>query len=85
VDEFYDAALINPIRRGSREGLWKLFDLAVIDGLVNGAARWAQGLGGVARRLQFGFVRGYAAVILVGALAVIGYFVYVFGRGSILP
>jgi hypothetical protein len=25
-------------------------------------------------------VRGYAAIILVGALAVIGYFVFVFGR-----
>jgi hypothetical protein len=39
-------------------------------------------LGGVARRLQFGFVRGYAAVILVGALAVIGYFAYMFGSGK---
>ncbi len=82
VDEAYDAAVINPIKRGSRSVLWKFFDLAVIDGLVNGAARAAQNLGGVARRLQFGFVRGYAAVILVGALAVIGYFAYMFGSGN---
>jgi NADH-quinone oxidoreductase subunit L len=82
VDEAYDAALINPIKRGSRGVLWKFFDLSVIDGLVNGAARGAQNLGGVARRLQFGFVRGYAAVILVGALAVIGYFAYMFGSGK---
>ncbi|HVG30516.1 MAG TPA: NADH-quinone oxidoreductase subunit L [Pyrinomonadaceae bacterium] len=80
VDEIYDAALINPIKSGSREGLWKIFDVGVIDGLVNGVAQGMRGLGAAARRIQQGFVRGYAAIILVGALAVIGYFVFVFGR-----
>jgi NADH-quinone oxidoreductase subunit L len=82
VDEIYDAAVINPINSGSREGLWKIFDVGVIDGLVNGVARGMRGLGTAARRIQQGFVRGYAAIILVGALAVIGYFVFVFGRGT---
>ena len=30
VDEIYDAALIHPIEGGSREGLWKIFDIGVI-------------------------------------------------------
>ncbi|HZH89854.1 MAG TPA: NADH-quinone oxidoreductase subunit L [Pyrinomonadaceae bacterium] len=80
VDEAYDAAIINPIKTGSREGLWKIFDVRVVDGLVNGLARAVGGGGEIARRLQAGFVRGYAAVILLGALLVIGYFVFNFSR-----
>ena len=76
VDEVYDAALINPIKAGSREGLWKLFDVGVIDGIVNGLGRAVRELGRVVRYLQVGFVRSYAAIILLGALAVIGYFTY---------
>jgi NADH-quinone oxidoreductase subunit L len=77
VDELYDAAIIEPIKNGSREGLWKIFDVGVVDWLVNAAARGTRELGDVSRRVQQGFVRGYAAIILVGALAVIGYFVFV--------
>jgi NADH-quinone oxidoreductase subunit L len=74
VDEFYNVALINPIKVGSREGLWKLFDVGVIDGIVNGLGRGITEVGRVVRYLQIGFVRSYAAIILLGALAVIGYF-----------
>ena len=76
VDEAYDAALINPIEAGSREGLWRFFDVGVIDGVVNGLGRGTAALGGVLRYLQPGFVRSYAAIILLGALAVVGYFAY---------
>nr|MBA3806622.1 hypothetical protein [Acidobacteriota bacterium] len=76
VDQIYDAAIINPIKVGSREGLWKLFDVSVIDGIVNGLGRSITQIGGVVRYLQVGFVRSYAAIILLGALAVIGYFAY---------
>jgi NADH-quinone oxidoreductase subunit L len=78
VDEIYDAALINPIKAGSREGLWKLFDVAVIDGIVNGLGRSVTQIGAVVRYLQIGFVRSYAAIILFGALVIIGYFAYIF-------
>jgi NADH-quinone oxidoreductase subunit L len=80
VDEAYDATIINPIKVGSREGLWKIFDVRVVDGLVNGLARATSGVGDLTRRLQAGFVRGYAAVILLGALLVIGYFVFNLSR-----
>ncbi|MBA3248316.1 MAG: NADH-quinone oxidoreductase subunit L, partial [Pyrinomonadaceae bacterium] len=61
VDEAYDAAIINPIKVGSREGLWKIFDVGVIDGLVNGLARGTREIGTLARQIQPGFVRSYAA------------------------
>ena len=76
VDEMYDAAIINPIEVGSREGLWKFFDVEVIDGFLHGLGRTVTEAGGVIRYLQTGFVRSYAAVILFGALAIIGFFTY---------
>ncbi|HEX8284375.1 MAG TPA: NADH-quinone oxidoreductase subunit L [Pyrinomonadaceae bacterium] len=76
VDELYDAALIRPIREGSRGVLWRFVDVAGIDGLVNGIGRGTAALGGVLRYLQPGFVRSYAAIILIGALAVVGYFAW---------
>ncbi|MEO8436235.1 MAG: NADH-quinone oxidoreductase subunit L [Pyrinomonadaceae bacterium] len=76
VDEIYDAAVINPIHTASREGLWKIFDIGVIDGLVNGLGRLVTDAGRLARYMQSGYVRSYAAIILLGALLVIGYFAY---------
>jgi len=76
VDEIYDATIINPINAGSREGLWKMFDLGVIDGLIHTLGRSVVDLGRTIRYMQIGFVRGYAAIILAGALIIIGYFAY---------
>jgi NADH-quinone oxidoreductase subunit L len=76
VDEGYDRLLIGPIKTGSREGLWRFFDVGVIDGIVNGMGRGTAALGGLLRYMQPGFVRSYAAIILLGALAVVGYFAY---------
>jgi NADH-quinone oxidoreductase subunit L len=77
IDEIYDAAIINPIRVGSREGLWKLFDIGVIDGFLHALGEVVTETGALVRYVQAGFVRGYAAIILVGALAVICFFTYV--------
>jgi NADH-quinone oxidoreductase subunit L len=76
VDEIYDAAIINPINAGSREGLWKLFDVGVIDGFLHSIGDAVIETGKLLRHLQAGFVRGYAAIILLGALAVIAFFAY---------
>ncbi len=76
VDEIYDAAIINSILVISREGLWKIFDVGVIDGLLHAIADVVIETGTLVRRLQAGFVRAYAAIILLGALAIIGFFAY---------
>jgi NADH-quinone oxidoreductase subunit L len=76
VDEFYNGYIVDPITNFSIKGLWKGFDLGVIDGIVNGIGHFVTALGGVARGIQVGFVRSYAAFILFGALIVIGYFIY---------
>lgn len=76
VDEIYDATVINPINAGSREGLWKIFDVGVIDGFLHAVGDAVTEGGRAVRHMQAGFVRGYAAIILLGALAVIGFFAY---------
>jgi len=76
IDEFYNGYIVNPITNLSREGLWKGFDVGVIDGIVNGVGHFVTAIGGIARSVQVGFVRSYAAIILFGALIVIGYFIY---------
>ena len=76
IDELYNGYIVDPITRLSRERLWKGFDLGFIDGIVNGIGNFVMEFGGVVRQLQVGFVRSYAAIILIGALAVIGYFIY---------
>jgi NADH-quinone oxidoreductase subunit L len=77
VDEIYEASVIQPIEHLSRDGLWKVVDVKIIDGFVNGVARVFGGISGVLRYTQTGFARGYAAIILLGAIIVIGYFGYV--------
>jgi NADH-quinone oxidoreductase subunit L len=76
VDEIYDATIIHPIEVGAREGLWKLIDVGVIDGLLHSLGEAVTETGRLARHLQAGFVRGYAAIILAGALILIGFFAY---------
>ena len=51
------------------------FDANVVDGAVDGAGSLARGAGTIARRSQSGFVRAYAAVIALGAVVVLAWFV----------
>ena len=76
VDEFYNGFIVDPITRISREGLWKGFDIGFIDGIVNGVGHFVAEFGNVVRKVQVGFVRSYAAFIMLGAIVVIGYFIY---------
>jgi len=76
IDELYNGYIVDPLNTLSREGFWKGFDLGFIDGIVNGAGYFTIALGSVLRRVQVGFIRSYAAIILLGALVVLGYFIY---------
>jgi NADH-quinone oxidoreductase subunit L len=73
VDELYDVLIVRPLLRVSQ---WcaVAFDLGVIDGIVNGVARVVTAGAQSLRRIQTGFVMNYALGILVGAVAVIAFF-----------
>ncbi len=76
LDEFYNGYIVDPITKLSREGLWKGFDLGFIDGVVNGIGHFVSELGNLVRHVQVGFVRSYAAFIMLGAIVVLGYFIF---------
>jgi NADH-quinone oxidoreductase subunit L len=74
VDELYNATVVQPLVQFSN-GLWKLFDVKVVDGLVNGAGRVMRGFGGALRPIQTGITGNYATAIMIGAIIIIGYVV----------
>ena len=76
VDEIYDAAVVQPIRIVSEEGLWKVVDAKVIDGAVNGVGDTVGGMSDLLRQLQTGSVRAYAASIILGVVMIVGYYLW---------
>jgi NADH-quinone oxidoreductase subunit L len=76
VDEIYDAAVVQPIEIVSEDGLWKGVDVNVIDRTVNGVGHAVGGTGEVLRLFQSGSVRAYAASVFLGAVLVLGYYLW---------
>jgi len=76
VDELYDAAIVQPIRIASEDGLWKGVDATFIDGAVNGVGESVRGSSELLRRLQTGSVRAYAASLFVGVVVILGYYLW---------
>jgi NADH-quinone oxidoreductase subunit L len=76
VDEIYDATVVQPIKAVSTQGLWRWFDVRVIDGAVNGTAAIVDGGAAVLRRLQSGSVRAYAGSLFVGVVVILGYYLW---------
>ncbi|HFD81625.1 MAG TPA: NADH-quinone oxidoreductase subunit L [Gammaproteobacteria bacterium] len=63
--------------RGTGWTLWKLGDVLLIDGLlVNGSARAVGWLAGVVRQLQTGYLYTYAFSMIIGLLALLGWFIW---------
>jgi NADH-quinone oxidoreductase subunit L len=76
VDEIYDATIVQPIKAASTEGLWRWFDVRVIDGAVNGTGSIVDGGAAWLRRLQTGSVRAYAGSLFVGVVVILGYYLW---------
>jgi NADH-quinone oxidoreductase subunit L len=76
VDEVYDATIVQPIKVVSTEGLWRGFDVKVIDGAVNGAGYLVSGISIVLRLLQNGSVKTYAASTFAGVVAILAYYLW---------
>jgi NADH-quinone oxidoreductase subunit L len=75
VDEIYDKGIVQPIFNFSNSFLWKIVDVKIIDGFVNGLAHITEIGSGTIRRIQTGIAQNYAVLIVVGLLAVVGYLV----------
>ena len=76
VDEIYDETLVQPIRSLSENVLWKGVDTTLIDGAVNGMGTIVGETGAVVRHLQTGSMRAYALSVLLGAVVMVGYYLW---------
>jgi NADH-quinone oxidoreductase subunit L len=75
VDELYQAVFVNPIKKLATV-TWKYFDVIVVDGAVLMFARASKVAGDVGRLLQTGAIQIYAAFIILGLAATVGYMIY---------
>jgi len=77
VDEIYDKTIVNPIFQTSSVFLWKIFDVKIIDGFVNGIAGFASRLSLDWRKIQSGIIHDYATLAVTGIIIIILYFLFV--------
>jgi NADH-quinone oxidoreductase subunit L len=73
VDELYGVLFVRPLLQIAGFCA-RAFDLRVLDGIVNGVGRLVMGWAQAMRRLQTGYVMNYALVMLLGAVAIVGFF-----------
>jgi NADH-quinone oxidoreductase subunit L len=76
VDELYNAAIVQPIKRLSTGTLWRGVDAGLIDGTVNAVGLIVRGWSAVLRRFQTGSVRAYAMSFFLGVVAIVGYYLW---------
>ena len=75
VDELYDGMIVQPIKALSENVLWRL-DARVIDGAVNGMGQIVVETGALIRQIQTGSMRTYAVSVLLGAVVIVGYYLW---------
>ena len=72
IEDLYTAVLVGPSRRMAHF-LAGTVEMGIIDGAVNGVAVVMRQAGAAFGRLQTGYVRNYAAVVLAGTVLMLGY------------
>lgn len=75
IDEAYDFLFVKPIR-GLGNLFYRIFDLKVIDGIVNGSGRFFEGLSADWRKLQTGIIQDYAVISVGGIILILLYVLF---------
>ncbi len=77
VDEIYDALVVRPLVFLSDRVFYRAIDAGLIDGVtVNGSARLVRGVASHGLKyVQNGLAQSYLFLMIVGALAIVGYLV----------
>lgn len=75
VDEIYAAALVKPFFRLS-DLFWKVVDVKIIDGIVDGCAALFRFAGKLLRKSQSGYAQEYIAVFVIGGIFIFGYILF---------
>jgi NADH-quinone oxidoreductase subunit L len=72
VDEIYDAIIVTPLRKIS-DVMYAFFDVKIVDGAVNGTAKFFNNLAIDWRKLQTGVVQDYAIFSIAGIIVMLLY------------
>lgn len=75
LDEVYQKGVVEPVEQVSERVLWRILDVTIIDGFVNGLATVIGRMGAVLRRLQTGIAQSYAMLMLAGILLLLSWLV----------
>jgi len=70
IDNFYHSVIVTPLLLTSRDFLWKIIDVKIIDGIVNGLAEITISGGNLIKKVQSGIAQNYAT-IMVGSIIII--------------
>src|SRR3984957_15560882 len=76
IDEIYNVIVTRPLFWISDNVLNRAIDTYAIDGTAEGAGLAVETSGQVARRIETGNVQHYAFVYLLGALGIVGYYLF---------
>jgi NADH-quinone oxidoreductase subunit L len=72
VDEVYDATVVRPMVKTSESFLFRVFDVRIIDGIVNGLGKLTAAGSSALRVIQTGVVQQYAVLVVLGIAVVLG-------------
>jgi NADH-quinone oxidoreductase subunit L len=81
----YDAAIVNSGVEGGGDignGIWKVFDVGLVDGIVNGLGSVTMGAGRLLRKFQTGYVRSYAMSMTFGGILILAIVVGLYMSGA---
>ena len=70
VDEFYDSYIVTPLRDMS-QFLWKIVDVLIIDGIVNGVGQAFMLIGGLTSFRMSGSLHRHGMVMIVGIICML--------------
>lgn len=77
LDEIYEASVIKPIHVSSDKFLWNIFDVKIIDGAVNGIAKYCAKLSVDWRKIQTGVIQDYATIAIAGVVLILLYIIFI--------
>jgi len=71
LDQGYYKGFVDPVLVTSKTFLWKIVDVNIVDGIVNGLAKLVEFFGKVIRGLQSGITQSYAGLMIVGIIVIL--------------
>lgn len=77
LDEIYFGGIVDPIFATARDFLWKIVDVKIIDGIINGTASLTVWAGSQVRKMQTGFAQSYAVYMIAGTVIILTYLIII--------